>query len=183
MRGGALSRLKTDLFLPPTRGLRELLASLRLRLAGVATPEVMAYAIYPAGSVFRRTDVITREIRGGADLATALAETNQPPRRGAILEAAAQLVAALSRAGAHHADLNLKNILVTDSSDGAAESPLAHVLDVDRVRFHVPGDPIVAVANIDRLERSLKKWRALHGLAIDDSEIATFRSRALENTR
>ncbi len=183
MRGGALSKLHTDLFLPPTRGLRELLTSLRLRAAAVPTPEVMGYAVYPVGKVFRRTDVITREIKGGADLATLLAAADPGPRRSAILEAAAQLVAALSRAGAHHSDLNLRNILVTESSGAEPEAPQAHILDVDRIQFHVPGDPIVSRANIDRLERSLKKWRELHGLKVDDAEIATLRSRALENSR
>ncbi len=183
MRGGVLSRLRTDLFLPPTRGLRELMTSLRLRAAGVPTPEVIGFAVYPVGTVFRRTDVITREIGGGAALAALLATADSGGRRSGILEAAAQLVAALSRAGAHHADLNLRNILVTESSDAASEAPRAYVLDVDRVQFHVPGDPIVSRANIDRLERSLKKWRELHGLKVDDAEIATLRSRALENSR
>lgn len=183
MRGGALSRLHTDLFLPPTRGLRELLTSLRLRAAGVPTPEVMGYAVYPVGGIFRRTDVITRELKGGADLATLLSATDRGSRRSALLEAVAQLVAALSRAGAHHSDLNLRNILVTESAGAEAEAPEAHVLDVDRVRFHVPGDPIVSRANIDRLGRSIRKWRELHGLKVDDAEIATLRSRALENSR
>src|SRR5437763_12534589 len=39
-RGGMVSRISKDVFLRPTRGLRELLSSLRLRALGVSTPEV-----------------------------------------------------------------------------------------------------------------------------------------------
>src|SRR6266705_797667 len=54
MRGGWMARINTDLFLLPTRGFRELLASLRLRASGVSTPEVVAYVSYPKNWIFRR---------------------------------------------------------------------------------------------------------------------------------
>ena len=174
MRGGLLAGLNTDLFLPPTRGLRELITSLRLRSAGVATPEVIAFVVYSVGSIFRRTDVITRELRG-TDLGSILAAAGSAESRSQSLDAAAVLVASLSRAGAHHADLNVRNILV--ASDEAS------ILDVDRIRFHVPGDPIVLRANIERLERSLRKRRELDGLAINDSEIAALGTRVMELAR
>jgi hypothetical protein len=169
MRGGWLSGLNTDLFLPPTRGLRELIASLRLRSAGVATPEVAAFLVYPAGSVLRRGDVLTREILG-EDLGAVLSASTE--KRSGALESAAALVASLSRAGAHHADLNLRNILI--SSDAA------YILDIDRVRFHVPGDPIVLRANVERLQRSLRKRRDLDQLPVDESEIVAFGTRVME---
>ena len=171
MRGGWLSRLKTDLFLPPTRALRELVTSLRLRSVGVATPEVIAFAVYPAGSIFRRSDVITREIEG-KDLASVLADDHSPERRRESLEAAAVLIAALSHAGGHHSDLNVRNILVSGDT--------AYILDVDRIRFHVPGDPIVLRANIARLKTSLRKRRDLHELRIEESEIIALGARIEE---
>jgi hypothetical protein len=171
MRGGWLAGLNTDLFLPPTRGLRELIASLRLRSAGVATPEIVAFLVYPAGSVLRRGDVLTREVNG-EDLGSALAAPGSSEKRSAALESAAVLVASLSRAGAHHADLNLRNILI--SSDAA------YILDIDRLRFHVPGDPIVLRANIERLQRSLRKRRDLDGLPVDEKEIVAFGARVTE---
>lgn len=180
MRGGALSRFNSDLFFPPTRGLRELITSLRLREAGVSTPEVIAYVVYPAGFVLRRTDVVTRELTGGADLASLLSDGNRGERRDTVLEEAAALLAALSRAGAHHPDLNLKNILVTGIAGGEQNASRAHILDVDRIRFHVPGDPIVLQANIERLERSIRKWRAERGLVIDDIEIQGLRARTMD---
>jgi hypothetical protein len=62
----------------------------------------------------------------------------------------------LAAAGAQHPDLNLKNVLISSRDDGYS----AYLLDVDRVAFHVPGDPMVARANLDRLLHSLRKWSA-----------------------
>ncbi len=180
MRGGALARLNSDLFLPPTRGLRELVTSLELRTAGVSTPEVVAVVVYCAGFVLRRSDVVTREIGDGADLASLLSEPDGGSRRETALEEAAALVAALSRVGAHHPDLNLKNILVTGIDSSEQNASRAHILDVDRIRFHVPGDPIVLEANIKRLEQSIWKWREQRGLAIDDVEIQALRARTID---
>lgn len=169
MRGGALARTNSDLFFPPTRGLRELVNSLRLRISGVSTPEVVAFVTYRAGPVLRRSDVATREIRDGHDLWTVLSEIEPGDQRDACLRAAGRLVSAMTRAGAHHADLNLRNILVTwDGAEGAT----AHVLDVDRIRFHVPGDPMVAQANRARLERSIRKWRDRKRIDVTDREIS-----------
>jgi len=167
-RGGALARTGSDLFLPPTRALRELINSLRLRIAGVPTPEVIAFVTYRAGPVFRRSDVATREIKDGHDLSVVLREMPPGEHRTECLDATKDLLASLARAGAHHPDLNVRNILITWDADHGAR---AHVLDVDRIRFHVPSDPMVANANISRLERSLRKVRANDGIAISDDEI------------
>ena len=169
MRGGLLGKTGTDLFLPPTRGLRELVNSLRLRLAGVPTPEVVAIVSYRAGAVLRRGDVATREIPESHDLAVVLREMTDPAQRKSCLEATGKLLATMARAGAHHPDLNARNILITwDTGEGAR----AHVLDVDRIRFHVPGDPMVARANMERLTRSLVKLRGLDAIAVTDREVS-----------
>ncbi len=176
MRGGVLARSGTDLFLPPTRGLRELINSLRLRLSGVPTPEVVAFVTYRAGPLLRRSDVATREIKEGHDLSVVLAEVASGEQRDACLRAAGRLVVSLARAGAHHPDLNLRNILVTwDGADGAR----AHVLDVDRIRFHVPDDPIVQQANLARLERSIRKWRDAGRIAVSDADMDVLRAAAV----
>jgi 3-deoxy-D-manno-octulosonic acid kinase len=174
MRGGALAGLNTDLFLPPTRGLRELVTSMRLRAVGVATPEVVAFLVYSAGPVLRRSDVVTREIRGD-DLGSLLGARVEDERRNAALEATANLIGMLSRAGAHHPDLNLRNVLIDRS-----ESHQAWVLDVDRIRFHIPGNPMIVRANIERIERSLRKRRDLREIEISDAEIAELGARVTE---
>lgn len=177
MRGGLLGKTGSDLFFPPTRGLRELINSLRLRLTGVPTPEVVAFVSYPAGYLLRRSDVATREIPESHDLATVLREVTDAGQRAECLRAAGKLVALMTRSGAHHPDLNARNVLISwDSTAGAA----AHVLDVDRIRFHLPGDPMVTNANIARLVRSLQKLGERESLAVSDADLIAIRTASAE---
>jgi len=177
MRGGWMAKFNSDLFVLPTRGYRELLASLRLRANGVSTPEVLAYVSYPKNLLLRRSDVATREIPNGHDLSVALVKITDHDHRVMVLDAIVKLLRSLTHAGAHHQDLNLKNVLLT-----AGEGPGldAHVLDVDRVRFSSPGSPLVAKANLDRLIRSLRKWRDLHSLPYSAEDEEYLRLRSVE---
>ena len=177
MRGGWMAKLNKDLFFLPTRGFRELVGSLRLRAAGVSTPEVVAYVTYPSSLILRRSDVATREIPNGHDLSVALAKVLDHDHRKMVLDAIAKLLRSLTHAGAHHQDLNLKNVLLTA---GEGEGLDAHVLDVDRVRFSSPGSPLVAKANFDRLIRSLRKWRDTHALPYSAEDEEYLRLRSLE---
>lgn len=176
-RGGMMSRISKDIFLRPTRGLRELLNSLRLRALGVSTPEVVACVTYHAGWMLRRSDVATEEIVGGHDLSVVLTEFQEPGHRDMAIAAAVKLLRGLTKAGAYHKDLNIKNILLT--SDGS-EVLEPHVLDVDRVRFSTPGSPLVAKANLGRLLRSLRKWRELNGMPFTEDEARRITREALE---
>jgi hypothetical protein len=177
MRGGWMAKISRDLFVLPTQGYRELLASLRLRASGVNTPEVLAYVSYPKNLMLRRSDVATREIPNGHDLSVALARITDHDHRVMVLDAIVKLLRSLTQAGAHHQDLNLKNVLLT-----AGEGPGldAHLLDVDRVRFSSPGSPLVAKANLDRLIRSLRKWRDLHALPYSAEDEEYLRLRSVE---
>lgn len=171
--GGLLAPVRRDLFLPPTRAPYELLVSYVLANAGVRTPPVVAYAVYPAGLVLRRSDVVTLELNG-RDLGSALLQATAGERQSWI-DRLVPLLQSLSRAGAWHPDLNVRNILLVPDDSGAEQ---AYVLDVDRIRFAPPGDPHVGAANLDRLERSARKWRALHGAGFDDVELEALRTRA-----
>jgi len=177
MRGGWMAKFNKDLFLLPTRGFQELVASLRLRASGVSTPEVVAYVSYPQNLLFRRSDVATREIPNGHDLSVALMKVTDHHHRIMVLDAVAALLRDLTHAGAYHQDLNLKNILLT-AGDGPGLD--AHVLDVDRVRFSSPGSPLVAKANLDRLIRSLRKWRDNHGLPYSAEDEEHLRLKSVE---
>ncbi len=171
VRGGLLGKLVHDRFVSPTRSARELAAAYRLKLSGVPTPEVVAVVTYPAGPMLRRADVATRYIEGGADLAAVFGDARNDDQRRPILDAVARLLTSLADAGAQHPDLNLKNILVTSAEHGY----VGHILDVDRVNFHVPGDPMLARANLDRLVRSLRKWRERTGArkgSVSDGDIS-----------
>src|ERR1035437_2222596 len=65
--GGLLHGLTGEYFITPTRAPLELATSLRLAAAGIPTPEVVAYAIYPAAGIFARSDVMTRRLPEGDD--------------------------------------------------------------------------------------------------------------------
>ncbi|HEX6058565.1 MAG TPA: lipopolysaccharide kinase InaA family protein [Gemmatimonadaceae bacterium] len=164
--GGLLAPLTGDRFLAPTRAPQELDASLKLCAAGVPTPEIVAYALYPAGPLLARSDVATLLVQDSRDLAAVLVGEDEGARRDA-LDATAALLRALTEAGAHHPDLNIKNVLVAPAPEGGLR---AYVLDVDRVAFS-PKRPRIAVANFGRLVRSARKWRELYAAKITDEEL------------
>jgi hypothetical protein len=166
--GGLLARLLSDLYLPPTPAVSEILISAILARAGIPTPPIVAAATYRAGAgLLRRFDVATLEV-DGLDLAAALSAAPNAAERARLIPSVARLLAALLNAGAWHQDLNAKNILIAANSDG---SPVALALDVDRVRFSPGGDPQVRDANHRRLARSMHKRRALGESAFDDAEL------------
>ncbi len=160
--GGLLAPLTQDLFVPPTRAPHELVTSIRLRDAGVATPEVLAYAVYRAGPGLRRADVVTREIPDGSTLAECAvapgAGGELSTEQQAVWHAVRVLIDALGRAGAFHADLNVANVLITGAGSAV---PTAYALDIDRVIWRRPGDPTVARDNAARLRRSAEKQRLI----------------------
>lgn len=166
--GGLLAPVTGDRFVAPTRAPHELRTAVRLAEASVRTPQVVAFAVYPAGPLLRRSDVATREVMRGRDLAVSLLNPVDAAGRRALLGATAELLAALARAGARHPDLNCKNVLLAPGGAGVQ----AWVLDVDRVTFGRPGDPRIARANLERLARSARKWRDLYGAAIDEADLA-----------
>lgn len=165
--GGLLASVTGDIFLAPTRAPLELQVSHRLRANGVATPVVLAYAVYPAPLGLRRADVLTREIPSSFDLSAALM-SDDAERRRAALAATAKLVRSLSAAGARHADLNVKNVLL-HASPHEPNALEALVLDLDRVTFGAP-DRVVDL-NLARLLRSARKWRERHGARVTQAEL------------
>lgn len=173
--GGLLGPLQGERFLVPGRAPRELATALRLQEAGVRTPDVIAYALYPAGPGFCRIDVATRRLPAGADLPDRWRSADAVAR-AAILGAVAMLLRDLQAAGAWHADLNAKNVYLV----GSGPRWQAWALDVDRVVFGRPNLPTIGARNLARLVRSLRKWRRRHGLAVDDATIAQLTALATE---
>ncbi len=175
--GGMLAPLLRDLFLPPTRAPRELATALLLARSGVPTPPVAGYAIYRAGPILRRADVMTVHLPG-EDLGAMLRGAMSDADRARLVTTVAALLGALTQAGAWHPDLNVKNILLV--ADDAGELHPA-VLDIDRVHFVPPGDPNVREANFQRLARSMDKWRTLHGVGFTDDERRAIHDRLLQD--
>ena len=167
--GGLLAPISRDRFFAPTRAPYELAASLRLAANDVPTPQIVAYAVYPAGPLLRRSDVASREVPDASDLATMLTGADATERKAA-LDASAKLIGTLSGCGARHHDLNVKNVLLARGS-ARATGLTAYVLDVDRVEFGRPGDSRITEGNLDRFIRSARKWREIHGARVDDSDL------------
>lgn len=165
-RGGVLAAVRGDRYVWPGRAPWELEAALRLREMGVRTPDVVAYALYPAGRGFCRCDVVTTRLPDGADLPGAW-QAGSAETREALLVAVAALLRDLRAAGAQHPDLNAKNLHMT-LEHGRWH---AWVLDVDRVRFRKPNDASVGTQNVARLDRSLRKRRERDGLEITDADL------------
>lgn len=171
--GGLLHGLTGQYFISPTRAPLELATSLRLAAAGIPTPEVIAYAIYPTAGIFARSDVMTRRLPKGDDLPAAW-RAGIAEERNSLLEAVARLLKLLAAAGAWHADLNLKNIYIAGSGDNQT----AYLLDVDRVTFPARSD--IAALNFNRLARSASKWRDRWGLDFDEESVLKLASLTQE---
>ena len=170
--GGLFAPLTGDRFLWPGRAPWELEVSERLRASGVPTPAVVAYVLYPAGPGFCRCDVATARLPEGGDLPQVWQDADAGARDG-ILTAVAALVRALGLVGAHHEDVNAKNIYLAREGAGWR----AFALDVDRVRFLPTGDTRATALNLARLTRSLRKSRQRLGLPVTDDEIARLERR------
>jgi tRNA A-37 threonylcarbamoyl transferase component Bud32 len=170
--GGALRALTGDLFLGSTRAPRELDIAIALKQLGVPTPAVLAYAIYPAGPIIARSDVVTQEIPDALDLGERLLRTEpETDERRRLWNATTRLMRRLSQAGVRHHDLNVKNVLLRPGPDDVF---IGYALDVDRVEFDCSRRDAFA-GNRARLRRSVEKWRRTRGAAITDREIAAFR--------
>lgn len=167
--GGAFAWLTGDRFLAPTRAPLELDRSRRLIDAGIPTPAIVAIVRYAAGGPFERADVATEEIAPASDLAHVM--VHEPALHDAAAHATGALLRALARAGAHHADINIKNVLLQRTNDGLR----AYILDVDRVSFPRQDGVEVGARNWARFIRSARKWREKHGAAIDEPWLETVR--------
>jgi hypothetical protein len=174
--GGLFGPLTRDLFLEHTRAPYELDASVRLVRAGVATPPIVMYSEEAVFGIFRRADVVTKEIEESRDLSTFMAPDEHPKRRQAAWEAAWRLVWLMSEAGARHHDLNVKNILLSPGEDTFWK---AWVLDVDRVNFYARRSPAVLQGNVQRLFRSARKWRDRRGSVFEEKEMTSLMRRAM----
>jgi 3-deoxy-D-manno-octulosonic acid kinase len=166
--GGLFAPITGDRFFGRTRAPHELDVALRLAHAGVPTPQLLAYAIYPAGPFTSRADVVTREVPDSADLVATLASRAPGSTSRPILRAVAELLAALSRAGARHPDLNMRNVLIAHANAGEIR---AMALDVDRVWFDTPGSRHVTERNVRRLARSARKVARRHDVRVEESDL------------
>jgi len=165
VHGGWWGRMVGDLYLGPERVLREIGAAARLHRLKIPTPEVAAVLFYPTGPCIRM-EVVSRLIPESQDLVQRLASRPGPTERARIFSAVRKLFDQLHRQGIRHADLNARNILISN-----AGGSVAWLLDVDAVRFEDPLAASVDTANRHRLLRSLLKRARLGDLGWSEAEV------------
>ncbi len=176
--GGLFAPVTGDRFLMPTRAPREAAVNLMLRQHGVPTPELLAYALYPAGPGLRRVDVATQYIPDAWDFGAVLLGTAPGISRSDAERAVLMLLTQLASARAVHPDLNVKNILLVPESG----SVTAWVLDVDVVSFREQPAIGVMARNVRRLIRSVAKWHRRHERVLDQGWLDSFAQSALAAT-
>jgi 3-deoxy-D-manno-octulosonic acid kinase len=166
LRGGLLRGLAGDLFPGAGRFLRELRVSADLLARGVPVPEPLGVVVRAVGAGAARGWFLSREVEGAEDLGEALARLPPgDPARRAALEAAGRAVRRLHDAGALHADLHVKNLLVSRAGGEAL------VLDLDGTRFPAGGlTRDQRATQIRRLDRSLVKLTVRTGVPVSRAD-------------
>ena len=171
---GGLMRAFGDRFLRAgrPRSFIELENSARIVELGFATPRIVAAAVYPTGVLYR-ADLVTEFVPHARTLADVLFGNHDPsdeqPAGDASREAlacVARLIMRLSKAGVHHRDLNVGNVLI------AREAQHVHAirLDLDRCRVAGPSNPVDAGRLRRRLARSIRKLDRTRQQSRDDGE-------------
>lgn len=173
--GGLLAPLTADRFRRPTRAPAELAQSAALRAAGIPTTEVLGFARYAAAFGLCTVDVVSRYVDDAADLGMVMAGLTPFVDAETALTATQRLLVQLATHGVVHPDLNVKNILLRPAPHGIE----ALIIDVDVVHWQ----PARARAdtmrrNVDRLTRSVRKWRRHFGGDITDARIDAFAAQA-----
>ncbi len=144
-RGGAIRHIVQDAYLLSNRPLRELRVHAYLYERGVAVPEPLGVCWERRGLWFRGC-VATREV----DAVDLLEYLTEPPADCAqILEQAGRLVREMHDQGVYHADLQIRNILVSPEH--------AYIIDLDKARRSTRVSPSKRERNLSRLRRSFVK--------------------------
>jgi 3-deoxy-D-manno-octulosonic acid kinase len=166
LRGGILRGLAGDLFPGAGRFLHELRVAADLLARGVPVTEPLGVVVHSAGAGTARGWFLTREAEDVEDLGEALRRLPPgDPGRRAALESAGRAVRRLHDAGALHADLHLKNLLVRRGSGEA----LVH--DLDGAKFP-PGGLTREQRSVQmqRLDRSLVKFTVRTGIPVSRTD-------------
>jgi tRNA A-37 threonylcarbamoyl transferase component Bud32 len=148
VRGGLVGTLLGGLNFGIRRPVRELVAASAARRAGVSVPEPLAVRATRVAGLFWRFTVVAREVQGASDL-LALAEGLSPARKRDLIHRVADEMRRLHEAGVYHADLTLKNILLSGSD--------VYIIDLDKATLSGRRSDALDVMNLSRLNRSVEK--------------------------
>lgn len=165
LRGGMAARLSRDGHL--WRGISQVRSFAEFRLMRALRekklPVPMPFAAwYRREGLQYRAAILMQRLPGVQPLAT-LAAQEFPP-----WDAAGQLVARFHRGGLDHADLNAHNLLFDAEGHG-------WMIDFDRSQLRIPATPW-RDANLQRLQRSLRKQRGVRSFEQVDAGFAQLRA-------
>ena len=178
--GGLLAPLTGDRYWRPSRAPIEMERSARLIAAGIPTAVVLGFARYDAGLGLCRVDVVSRFVPNAFDLGVVLAGLAPDCSREEALAATHALLVRLARTGVIHPDLNVKNILLARDAAGVLK---AMMIDVDTIQWDEHRASMETMqANVERLTRSMRKWRRQFGCDITDDALDRFTREAMSVT-
>ena len=153
--GGLLRFLTRDFYFIARRFLHELLTSQYALSRGIQTPEVAALRIRRSLFAYK-ADILTRFVEESADLQKIIRENFQAvglARKREVIDKCAILIRRMHDCGILHADLHIKNILLS-RRDGLLQPFL---LDLDKAKILKALTPRQRMRNLFRLGRSLDK--------------------------
>ena len=150
-RGGLPARLSRDRYFWPglerTRAWREWLLLAELHRRGLPVPRPVAARVVRHGFSYR-ADIVT-----GLIDARPMAEWLGEKRLSShLLETIGACIRRFHNAGVDHADLNARNILLNDTDE-------VFLIDFDRGALRNPSNGRWRQGNLERLKRSLEKFR------------------------
>ncbi len=153
-RGGLIGLLLGGLYAGAERPIRELRAATVARAAGVGVPEPLAVRVTRVFGPFCRFTVIAREVENAQDLLTVASAP--APRKRDLIDRVADEMRRLHESGVYHADLTMKNILMTGTS--------VYIIDLDKATLAPRRDGQLDMMNLARLNRSVVKLLGTRGM-------------------
>jgi hypothetical protein len=153
-RGGLIGTLLGGLYAGVGRPLRELRAAAVARTAGVGVPEPLAVLVTRVLGPFCRFTVITREVENAQDLLTFASGPDSHEKRE-VLGRVADEMRRLHESGVYHADLTMKNILLSGKA--------VYIIDLDKAMLAAGRNERLDMMNLSRLNRSIVKLLGTHG--------------------
>lgn len=151
-RGGLIGAVLGGLYTAVERPLQELRAAAAARSAGVGVPEPVAVRVTRVGLFYRFT-VITREVENAEDLLTFASAPKG--RKREVIDRVADEMRRLHESGVYHADLTMKNILMSGTS--------IYIIDLDKATLVPRRDGRLDMMNLARLNRSVVKLLGTRG--------------------
>ena len=153
--GGLFRRITRDIFVFGSRPFEEVVVTEAAQSACIPTVEILAAIMQRKWGICYRAYLLTRYLPKAVNLVEYLGSKAPDEERHEVIKLAAQAVRTMHQSGIYHADLQLRNFLVT-----RGEEVQVYVIDFDRSELHTWLSPSARIKNLKRLDRSAEKLKA-----------------------